>query len=95
MVQPEDDTKLNQIFDLVYDELRKLAGHKMEREPAQTIGATALVHEVYLRLQKEGSEVPEKWSNQPSWWGESADSTAAHTTLHDLLLMKRLLYSLG
>src|SRR5262245_43361548 len=40
-----------QLFSLVYDELRQLAAEKMAREkPGQTLQATALVHEVYLRL---------------------------------------------
>jgi RNA polymerase sigma factor (TIGR02999 family) len=40
-----------QLWHLVYDELRQLAGAQMAREtPGQTLGATALVHEAYLRL---------------------------------------------
>jgi len=42
---------------LVYDELRKLAAVRMREEnPGQTLQATALVHEAYLRLVKEGTE---------------------------------------
>jgi RNA polymerase sigma factor (TIGR02999 family) len=40
-----------QLLPLVYDELRKLASHKLAQEkPGQTLQATALVHEAYLRL---------------------------------------------
>jgi RNA polymerase sigma factor (TIGR02999 family) len=40
-----------QLLPLVYDELRQLAAAQMAREkPGQTLGATALVHEAYLRL---------------------------------------------
>src|SRR6516164_8830775 len=40
-----------QFLPLVYDELRRLAAAQMVREkPGQTLGATALVHEAYLRL---------------------------------------------
>src|SRR5690242_12907012 len=40
-----------QLLPLVYDELRKLAAGKLAREtPGQTLQATALVHEAYLRL---------------------------------------------
>jgi RNA polymerase sigma factor (TIGR02999 family) len=40
-----------QLLPLVYDELRKLAAHKLAQEkPGQTLQATALVHEAYLRL---------------------------------------------
>jgi RNA polymerase sigma factor (TIGR02999 family) len=46
-----DDGALQALFPLVYDELRALAGRYMRREYArQTIQATALVHEAYLRL---------------------------------------------
>ncbi|HEY2785645.1 MAG TPA: ECF-type sigma factor [Fimbriiglobus sp.] len=42
------------LLPLVYDELRKLAGAKLSREkPGQTLDATALVHEAYLRLVGE------------------------------------------
>lgn len=41
----------DQLFALVYDELRQLAAHKLAREqPGQTLQPTALVHEVWLRL---------------------------------------------
>jgi hypothetical protein len=40
-----------QLLPLVYDELRKLAAQRLAREkPGQTLQATALVHEAYLRL---------------------------------------------
>jgi RNA polymerase sigma factor (TIGR02999 family) len=44
-----------QLLPLVYDELRRLAAEKMAREnPGQTLQATALVHEAYLRLVAGG-----------------------------------------
>jgi len=48
----QGDTKASeQLLPLVYDELRKLAAQKLAQEkPGQTLQATALVHEVYLRL---------------------------------------------
>ena len=46
-----DPHAANELLPLVYDELRKLAAQKMEREtPGQTLQATALVHEAWLRL---------------------------------------------
>src|SRR5438876_3485739 len=43
--------RANELLLLVYDELRKLAAHKLGQEkPGQTLNATALVHEAYLRL---------------------------------------------
>jgi RNA polymerase sigma factor (TIGR02999 family) len=46
-----DPKAAEQLLPLVYDELRKLAAHKLALEkPGQTLDATALVHEAYLRL---------------------------------------------
>ena len=46
-----DPKAAEELLPLVYDELRKLAAHKMAAEPAgQTLQATALVHEAWLRL---------------------------------------------
>src|ERR1700730_13746746 len=50
-----DPKAASQLLPLVYDELRRLAKQKMARErPGQTLGATALVHEAYLRLVGDG-----------------------------------------
>ena len=54
-----DPHAANELLPLVYDELRKLAAQKMKREsPGQTLQATALVHEAWLRLGAD---------EQPSW----------------------------
>src|SRR6266852_3193689 len=46
-----DPDAAEQLLPLVYDELRRLAAQKMaQEEPGQTLQATALVHEAYLRL---------------------------------------------
>jgi len=50
-----DDEALHAALPLVYDELRRLAHHYMRRErPDHTLQSTALVHEAYLRLEKQG-----------------------------------------
>jgi RNA polymerase sigma factor (sigma-70 family) len=50
-----DPQAAEQLLPLVYDELRKLAAAKLAHEqPGQTLQATALVHEAYLRLVKPG-----------------------------------------
>jgi RNA polymerase sigma factor (TIGR02999 family) len=50
-IQQGDALAADQLLPLVYDELRKLAAQKLAQEkPGQTLEATALVHEVYLRL---------------------------------------------
>jgi RNA polymerase sigma factor (TIGR02999 family) len=53
-VEQGDPRAAEQLLPLVYDELRKLAAQKMAQEaPGQTLQATALVHEAYLRLVGE------------------------------------------
>jgi RNA polymerase sigma factor (TIGR02999 family) len=50
-IEQGDPQAAEQLWQLVYDELRSLAGAQMAREmPGQTLDATALVHEAYLRL---------------------------------------------
>ena len=49
----------SQLLPLVYDELRKLAARRMAHEqPGQTLEATALVHEAYLRLVGDDPKKP-------------------------------------
>lgn len=49
--------------------------------------------EVEGRMEVAVASIPDKWNRQPSWWGTTRDRATSHTILHDLLLMKRLLYS--
>jgi len=50
-----DSRAAEQLLPLVYDELRKLAAQRLAQEkPEQTLEATALVHEAYLRLVGDG-----------------------------------------
>ena len=57
----------------VYDELRKLAGYRMSNERSgQTLSGTALVHEAFLRLKKEGSAP--KWSSQSQFFSAAAEA---------------------
>lgn len=51
-----DDEALRAVLPLVYDELRRLAHHYMRQERSDhTLQSTALVHEAYLRLEKQGA----------------------------------------
>ena len=64
---------LNDFLTLVYDELRKLAAAKMAAErPGQTLEATALVHEAYIRLV--GPDGNEKWNGQSHFFGAAAEA---------------------
>ena len=50
-IEQGDPQAAQQLLPVVYEELRKLAAQKLAHEkPGQTLGATALVHEAYLRL---------------------------------------------
>ena len=60
------------LLPLVYEELRRLAAHKMAREPAgQTLQATALVHEAWLRLA--GAE-NQNWQNRSHFFAAAAEA---------------------
>ena len=62
-----------QLLPLVYEELRKLAARKLAQEkPGQTLQATALVHEAYLRLVGGGTEV--RWDSRGHFFGAAAEA---------------------
>jgi RNA polymerase sigma factor (TIGR02999 family) len=61
-----------QLLPLVYDELRRLAAQKLAREkPGQTLDATALVHEAYLRLV--GTDSQPKWDSRGHFFAAAAE----------------------
>ena len=58
-IEAGDPQAAEQLLPLVYDELRRLADRRLAREkPGQTLQATALVHEAYLRLVDPGGQRP-------------------------------------
>ena len=62
-----------QLLPLVYDELRRLAAAQMAREkPGQTLDATALVHEAYLRLV--GPADDQRWENRGHFFAAAAEA---------------------
>ncbi len=62
----------DELMTLVYDELRKLAALKMNREvPGQTLQATALVHEAWLRL---GGDRQPAWKNRAHFFAAAAEA---------------------
>ena len=67
-----DPQAANELLPLVYEELRQLAAQKMAREnPGQTLQATALVHEAWLRLG--GDDQPE-WQNRAHFFAAAAEA---------------------
>jgi RNA polymerase sigma factor (TIGR02999 family) len=62
-----------QLLPLVYDELRKLAAHNLAREKVgQTLQATALVHEAYLRMV--GPADDQRWHNRGHFFAAAAEA---------------------
>ena len=62
----------DQLLPLVYEELRKLAARKLAHEkPGQTLQATALVHDAYLRLV--GAEDP-GWNSRGHFFAAAAEA---------------------
>jgi RNA polymerase sigma factor (TIGR02999 family) len=62
-----------QLLPLVYDELRKLAAQRLAHEkPGQTLQATALVHEAYLRLV--GSDAKQRWDSRGHFFAAAAEA---------------------
>ena len=61
-----------ELLPLVYEELRKLAAHKMAQEaPGQTLQPTALVHEAWLRL---GADRQPAWKNRAHFFAAAAEA---------------------
>src|SRR4051812_25406633 len=71
-VQRGDPGAAEELLPLVYDELRKLAAHRMAREPpGQTLQPTALVHDVWLKLVGPG---PKQWNSRGHFFGAAAEA---------------------
>jgi RNA polymerase sigma factor (TIGR02999 family) len=68
-----DSRAAEKLLPLVYDELRKLAASRLSQEPAgQTLQATALVHEAYLRLVGDGE--PPRWDSRGHFFAAAAEA---------------------
>jgi RNA polymerase sigma factor (TIGR02999 family) len=71
-IEGGDAKATEELLPLVYEELRILAAQKLSHEPAgQTLQATALVHEAYLRLV--GNE-PRAWNSRGHFFGAAAEA---------------------
>lgn len=66
-----DAAAAEQLLPLVYDELRALARQRMAHEPVQTLQATALVHEAYLRLIKNPDL---RWDHRGHFFAAAAEA---------------------
>lgn len=75
-IESGDPSAAQQLLPLVYDELRKLAAAKIAQEkPGQTLQATALVHEAYLRLLGSGGKAADvHWNGRNHFFGAAAEA---------------------
>jgi RNA polymerase sigma factor (TIGR02999 family) len=72
-IEQGDPTAAEQLLPLVYDELRKLAAQRLAQEkPGQTLEATALVHEAYLRLL--GAEQAQQFNSRGHFFAACAEA---------------------
>jgi RNA polymerase sigma factor (TIGR02999 family) len=86
-IEAGDPQAAEQLLPLVYDELRKLAAAKMAKEkPGQTLQATALVHEAYLRLVESPASRERQRPEQPSWDSRGHFFAAAGEAMRRILV---------
>src|SRR5206468_9701509 len=72
-IEQGDPAAAGQLLPLVYDELRQLAAHRLAHEqPGQTLQATALVHEAYVRLV--GAEQIQRWDSRRHFFAAVAEA---------------------
>jgi RNA polymerase sigma factor (TIGR02999 family) len=72
-IESGDPSAAEQLLPLVYDELRKLAAAKLAHEqPAQTLQATALVHDAYVRLVNV--EMAQHWDSRGHFFAAAAEA---------------------
>jgi RNA polymerase sigma factor (TIGR02999 family) len=72
-IERGDEQAAEQLLPLVYEELRKLAAQKLAREkPGQTLQATALVHEAYLRLV--GQKDTQHWNSRGHYFASVGEA---------------------
>jgi RNA polymerase sigma factor (TIGR02999 family) len=72
-IEAGDQHAAEQLLPLVYDELRKLAAQKLAHEkPGQTLQATALVHEAYLRLVD--AQQARRWNSRGHFFAAAAEA---------------------
>src|SRR6516225_1097108 len=78
-IEHGDTQAAEKLLPLVYEELRQLAAQKLAQEkPGQTLQATALVHEAYLRLVaspgRESGEEPPRWDSRGHFFAAAAEA---------------------
>ena len=81
-IERGDPVAADKLLPLVYEELRKLAAHRLAQEkPGQTLQATALVHEAYVRLVGKAGD-----GDEPRWDGRAHFFAAAAEAMRRILV---------
>jgi RNA polymerase sigma factor (TIGR02999 family) len=71
-IEQGDDAATDELMPVVYQELRRLAAHKMASErPGHTLQPTALVHEAWIRLVDSPAQ---SWQNRAHFFGAAAEA---------------------
>jgi len=71
-IEQGDAKSTDELLPVVYNELRRLAAHKMANEPAgHTLQPTALVHEAWLKLVAPPAQ---SWQNRAHFFGAAAEA---------------------
>jgi RNA polymerase sigma factor (TIGR02999 family) len=78
-IEQDDPQAAEQLLPLVYEEWRRLAAQRMVQEASgQTLQATALVHEAYLRLVasggRESPDNPQHWNSRGHFFAAAAEA---------------------
>jgi RNA polymerase sigma factor (TIGR02999 family) len=77
-VEQGDPHAASQLLPVIYDELRRLAAHRLAHEaPGQTLQPTALVHEAYLRLvarPERASSEEQRWAGRDHFFAAAAEA---------------------
>jgi len=72
-IEAGDPSATDELLPLLYDELRRLAAQRLAQEkPGQTLEATALVHDAYLRLVDGGK--PQHWNSRGHFFAAAAEA---------------------
>jgi RNA polymerase sigma factor (TIGR02999 family) len=72
-IERSDQRAADELLPLVYQELRTLAAAKLANEkPGQTLQATALVHEAFMRVVDQ--KTPQRWDNSRHFFSAAAES---------------------
>ena len=86
-IEQGDPRATEELLPLIYEELRLLAAQKLSQEPpGQTLQATALVHDVYIRLVEEKDQ---DWNSRGHFFRAAAEAVAEFTEQHQYLVQTK------